>query len=162
VQPHLAATRKRPARRRSPPKRVAQQPNDDSVPVASGAYLNCPFDLQFKRLFLAYIAGISAFGFVPRSAIEIPGGQPRLDRILDMIRACPYSIHDLSRVDGRLNMSLEVGMAASSSEPPAIWRQPTSTSTVQAARRSSGNYATRWWPRRGVPPCYRWRRFSKA
>jgi hypothetical protein len=62
-------------------------------------FLNIPYDARFENLLLAYIAGISAFGFAPRATLEIPFGQRRLDRILSLIRQSRYSIHDLSRVE---------------------------------------------------------------
>jgi hypothetical protein len=63
-------------------------------------------------LFLAYIAGLATLGLSPRTTLEIPGGERRLDRILDLIRRCPFSVHDLSRVDTpRFNMPFELGLA---------------------------------------------------
>src|ERR1700693_4084246 len=82
-------------------------------------FLNVPYDQKFENLFLAYIAGVSAFGLAPRATIEIPGGLRRLDRIIDLVRECRYSIHDLSRVElegkaprtPRFNMPFELGLA---------------------------------------------------
>jgi len=81
-------------------------------------FLNIPYDSQFENLFLAYIAAISAFGFIPRATLEIPFGKRRLDRILDLIEDCRYSVHDLSRVEldrtppstPRFNMPFELGL----------------------------------------------------
>ena len=50
--------------------------------VKESVFLNVPYDAGFENLFLAYIVGISAFGFTPRATLEIPFGQRRLDRIL--------------------------------------------------------------------------------
>jgi hypothetical protein len=82
-------------------------------------FLNIPYDSGFENLFLAYIAAISAFGFTPRATLEIEFKQRRLDRILKLIIACDYSIHDLSRVEldthaprtPRFNMPFELGLA---------------------------------------------------
>ena len=82
-------------------------------------FLNIPYDGKFERLFLAYIAGISAFGLVPRATLEIPTSTTRLDRIFRLIQACRYSIHDLSRVQldiraprtPRFNMPFELGLS---------------------------------------------------
>jgi len=82
-------------------------------------FLNIPYDEKFQNLYLAYIAGISAYGSVPRTTLEIPGGERRLDRIFSLIRACQYSVHDLSRVEldrrpprtPRFNMPFELGLA---------------------------------------------------
>jgi hypothetical protein len=81
-------------------------------------FLNIPYDSSFESLFLAYIAGISAFGFTPRATLEIPFGQRRLDRILLLIEQSRYSVHDLSRVQldrnrprtPRFNMPFELGL----------------------------------------------------
>ncbi len=81
-------------------------------------FLNIPYDSQFENLFLAYIAAVSAFGFIPRATLEIPFSRRRLDRILDLIADCRYSVHDLSRVQldrtvprtPRFNMPFELGL----------------------------------------------------
>ena len=81
-------------------------------------FLNIPYDNKFQNLCLAYICGISALGFVPRATLEIPGGSRRLDRIFRLIRNCPFSVHDLSRVEldrkrpptPRFNMPFELGL----------------------------------------------------
>lgn len=82
-------------------------------------FLNVPYDMRFENLFLAYIAAVSAFGFIPRATLEIPFSRRRLDRITDLIESCEYSIHDLSRVQldrtppptPRFNMAFELGVA---------------------------------------------------
>jgi len=84
-------------------------------------FLNIPYDPSFSKLYLAYIAGVSSFGLMPRATLEIPGGERRLDRILALIRSCTYSLHDLSRVEldphppktPRFNMPFELGLAVS-------------------------------------------------
>jgi len=82
-------------------------------------FLNIPYDSAFENLYLAYIAGLSAFGLIPRATLEIPTSQRRLERILNLIQRCSYSIHDLSRVQldsraprvPRFNMPFELGLA---------------------------------------------------
>jgi hypothetical protein len=82
-------------------------------------FLNIPYDYKFQNLCLAYIAGICAFGFVPRATLEIPGSARRLDRIFKLIQRCRFSVHDLSRVQldrnrpptPRFNMPFELGLA---------------------------------------------------
>jgi hypothetical protein len=99
--------RKKPIR--TPPKRTA---STESV------FLNIPYDSAFENLYLAYIAGVSAFGLKPRAALEIPTPDRRLERILALIQKCQYSIHDLSRVQldrahpctPRFNMPFELGL----------------------------------------------------
>jgi hypothetical protein len=101
---------------------VADREVAEASPTARGlvsAFLNIPYDRAFQGLYLAYIAGITAFGLVPRATLEIPGGRRRLERIFDLIRTCRYSFHDLSRVEldvrrpvaPRFNMPFELGLA---------------------------------------------------
>jgi hypothetical protein len=81
-------------------------------------FLNIPYDGAFESLYLAYIAGLTAFGLVPRATLEIPTSQRRLERVLKLIQQCTYSIHDLSRVQldaraprvPRFNMPFELGL----------------------------------------------------
>jgi hypothetical protein len=63
------------------------------------AFINIPYDEGYRDLYLAFIAGLTAFGLDPRATLEIPGGARRLDRILELITPCQYSFHDLSRVE---------------------------------------------------------------
>lgn len=87
-------------------------------------FLNIPYDRRFGRLYLAYISGLIHIGLSPRATIEIPGGQNRLDKILDLIRGCRHSINDLSRVQldrtppqtPRFNMPFELGLAVASAK----------------------------------------------
>jgi hypothetical protein len=82
-------------------------------------FLNIPYDKKFERLYLAYIAGISAFGLVPRATLEIPTSTRRLDRILELLHKCRFALHDLSRVEidrtppqtPRFNMPFELGLS---------------------------------------------------
>jgi hypothetical protein len=82
------------------------------------AFINIPHDDRFQDLYLAFIAGLSAFGLDPRATLEVPGGTRRLDRIYELITSCQYSFHDLSRVQldtkpprtPRFNMPFELGL----------------------------------------------------
>ena len=85
----------------------------------TSAFLNIPYDKPFQNLYIACIAGLTAFGLVPRATLEVPGGSRRLDRIFELIQTCGYSFHDLSRVERdrskprtpRFNMPFELGLA---------------------------------------------------
>src|SRR5258708_433888 len=84
----------------------------------AGVFLNVPYDTDFVDLFLAYIAGLAVLNLQPRATLEIAGGERRLDRTFELIERCPYSIHDLSRVEvdikrpmPRFNMPFELGLA---------------------------------------------------
>jgi hypothetical protein len=87
-------------------------------------FLNIPYDDGFRRLYLAYITGLIHLGLDPRATIEIPGGRNRLEKILELIRSCRYSIHDLSRVQQdrtqpatpRFNMPFELGLAVATAQ----------------------------------------------
>src|SRR3954471_20448968 len=70
---------------------------------ANTAFINIPYDQRYQDLYLAFIAGLTAFGLDPRATLEVPGGDRRLDRIFELITSCRYSFHDLSRVqlDGK-------------------------------------------------------------
>jgi hypothetical protein len=81
-------------------------------------FLNVPYDLRFKHLYIAYIVGLTELGLRPTATLAIPGGEARLDRIFELIQTCRYSVHDLSRVEmsrtppatPRFNMPFELGM----------------------------------------------------
>jgi hypothetical protein len=81
--------------------------------------VNIPYDERFRRLYLAYIVGLTHLGLEPRATLGISGTERRLDRILALIQSCRYSIHDLSRVQldrnpprtPRFNMPFELGLA---------------------------------------------------
>lgn len=92
--------------------------------LANTVFLNIPYDDKFRRLYLAYITGLVHLGLDPHATIEIPSGRNRLEKILELIRQCRYSIHDLSRVQldrsrpqtPRFNMPFELGLAVASAE----------------------------------------------
>jgi hypothetical protein len=94
-------------------------------------FLNIPYDKKFERLFLAFIAGTSALGLTPRATLEITTSVRRLERILDLIRRCEYSIHDLSRVEidrtfpstPRFNMPFELGLSVALEDTARIGRR---------------------------------------
>ena len=115
-------------------RKFARAPQRDAKPNLRNrsVFLNIPYDSGFENLFLAYIAGISAFGFTPRATLEIPFGERRLNRILTLIRESRYSIHDLSRVQldrnaprtPRFNMPFELGLTVAlqnSDHPDHSW-----------------------------------------
>jgi len=81
-------------------------------------FLNFPFDVRYRNLYLALIAGTTALGMKPRCVLEIETTTDRLNRLLKLISSCQYSIHDLSRVQldaaaprcPRFNMPFELGL----------------------------------------------------
>jgi hypothetical protein len=90
------------------------------MPIAESdsAFLNIPYDSAYEEHFLAYIAGVAAFGLRPRATLELTSGDRRLARIFKLISACKYSFHDLSLVKldrklpvtPRFNMRFELGL----------------------------------------------------
>jgi hypothetical protein len=82
------------------------------------AFLNIPYDPAYEEHFLAYIAGVAAFGLDPRATLELTSGERRLNRIFKLIADCRYSFHDLSLVEldraspatPRFNMPFELGL----------------------------------------------------
>ncbi len=81
-------------------------------------FVNAPFDDDYAPLFDALIFTIYACGYRARCALEEnDSGDIRLDKLVQLMRACPRSIHDLSRVEleendlPRFNMPFELGMA---------------------------------------------------
>ncbi len=86
------------------------------TPYASSVFINCPFDEAYKSLLNALVFGISACGFFPRCALEFDDSdEVRINKIITLIGACQYGIHDLSRVEistrlPRFNMPLELGI----------------------------------------------------
>jgi hypothetical protein len=112
-----SGTRRKRPRERENSQRGKRVPSSRRPPAR--VFLNIPYDDQFQSLCLAYVCGITAFGFFPRATLEIPGGSRRLDRILEVIQSCRFSVHDLSRVEldkkfpptPRFNMPFELGLA---------------------------------------------------
>src|SRR5579863_4616373 len=82
-------------------------------------FLNIPYDKRYEQLYLALISGLCAFGLTPRATLEVVASKSRLDRIFKLMTRCPYSFHDLSRVQSdrtkpstaRFNMPFELGLA---------------------------------------------------
>lgn len=114
-----------PSRKVPPQNRRRPKPRTEKANV----FLNIPYDERFERLLFAYIAGISAFGFVPRATLEIPFSQRRLERIISLIAASRYSVHDLSRVEldrhapctPRFNMPFELGLTVGLGNADHSW-----------------------------------------
>lgn len=81
-------------------------------------FINCPFDDPYAPLFNSIVFAVHDVGFRARCALEASNaGQIRLNKIMDIISSCKYSIHDLSRTEidtdtklPRFNMPLELGL----------------------------------------------------
>lgn len=81
-------------------------------------FVNCPFDVEYRPVLEAILFCIIDCDLTPRIASErLDSGEVRLDKIVELISECRYSIHDLSRVQAgqageyaRLNMPFELGI----------------------------------------------------
>jgi len=81
-------------------------------------FINCPFDDDYAPLFESIVFAINDAGFRPKCARErLDSSQVRLHKIVELISASRYSIHDLSRTEldatsalPRFNMPLELGI----------------------------------------------------
>ena len=88
------------------------------APYDVSVFINVPFDQHYLKLFHALIFAVHDCGFVARCALESDdGSDTRIDKIVRIIRACRYGIHDLSRTTldsrnnlPRFNMPLELGL----------------------------------------------------
>src|SRR3990172_12063815 len=83
-------------------------------PDRSAVFLNVPFDHAYEPLFIALVVALVSIGRKPHCVLEIPEhGQGRLKRIINHLKSCSVSIHDLSRVGNpaRFNMPFELGLA---------------------------------------------------
>lgn len=91
-------------------------------PRSASVFINCPFDPAYQPLFDALVFTVSYCTFNARSALElVDSGEPRLTRIIKLIGASRFSIHDISRVEldqgsnlPRFNMPIELGVALGS------------------------------------------------
>ena len=85
---------------------------------AESVFINCPFDKDYEPLFYAVVFAIRDLKLKPRSAKHVDdGGQPRINKILDLIEGCKFSIHDISRTEldpihglPRFNVPFELGL----------------------------------------------------
>ncbi len=66
--------------------------------TARDVFCNFPFDSQYEQLYLALVASLVCTGQTPRTVLEIPPSTGRLDRLLDLISECSYSLPDISRL----------------------------------------------------------------
>ena len=70
-----------------------------AVPDARAVFINAPFDDAYEALFITLVGTLVFLGQEPHCVLEVPEkGDGRLARIVDLMRACRLSFHDLSRV----------------------------------------------------------------
>lgn len=81
-------------------------------------FINCPFDDEYKEIFVAIIFCIFDCGYVARCSKELgDSSEIRIDKISRIISECKYAVHDISRTEPdaenelpRFNMPLELGL----------------------------------------------------
>lgn len=82
-------------------------------------FINCPFDKKYKdNLLRPVLYALLRNGLSPRLSLEnADGGELRIQKITTLMKACKYSIHDLSLVKAkqaedfaRMNMPFELGI----------------------------------------------------
>ena len=81
-------------------------------------FINCPFDSDYLPLLRPLLFTVIDLGLTPRIALErLDSGAPRIQKIIALVRASKYAIHDLSRLEAkaageyfRLNMPFELGI----------------------------------------------------
>jgi hypothetical protein len=56
---------------------MPRHPKRNLTAKTESVFLNIAYDAPFENLYLAYIAGVSAFGLKPRAALEIPSSNRR-------------------------------------------------------------------------------------
>lgn len=87
-----------------------------AVPDPNAVFINVPFDRSYEPLFVTLVGSLVFLGQEPHCVLEVrEKGDGRLLRIVDLMRACRMSIHDLSRTGTpvRFNMPFELGLACS-------------------------------------------------
>lgn len=81
-------------------------------------FINCPFDEDYHSLLRPLLFTVIYLDFDPRIASErFDSAENRVDKIVELIRASKYGIHDLSRLRAaeagefyRMNMPFELGI----------------------------------------------------
>ena len=85
-----------------------------AVTDENAVFINAPFDSSYESLFVTLVGVLVFLGQEPHCVLEVrEQGDGRLVRIVDLMRSCKVSIHDLSRTGARarFNMPFELGLA---------------------------------------------------
>ena len=84
------------------------------APDPKAVFVNVTFDAAYEPLFVTLVGTLVFLGQKPHCVLEVrEKGDGRLIRILDLMRTCRMSVHDLSRTGTpvRFNMPFELGLA---------------------------------------------------
>jgi hypothetical protein len=84
----------------------------------TAVFINCPFDPKYVGMLRPILFCVIDLRMEPRIALErLDSGEPRVDKIIELISQCRFAIHDLSRLRAdkegefyRLNMPFELGL----------------------------------------------------
>lgn len=88
------------------------------MPFKDNVFINCPFDAEYYSLLRPLLFTVIYLRLKPRIALErTDSGEPRINKIIELIDESKYAIHDLSRIKAkkagelfRLNMPFELGI----------------------------------------------------
>lgn len=88
------------------------------MPFDTNVFINCPFDDKYIPMLRPVIFCIMYLALEPRIALEtLDSGEPRIEKIITLIKESKYGIHDISRLKAekkgefyRLNMPFELGL----------------------------------------------------
>lgn len=88
------------------------------APYERSVFINCPLGPDYEPILQAILFCVVHLGFTPRLAVErSDGGEDRITKILSLLEASRFSIHDLSRTRARksdevfrLNMPFELAL----------------------------------------------------
>jgi hypothetical protein len=88
------------------------------MPFKDNVFINCPFEAEYYSLLRPLLFTIIYLRLKPRIALErTDSGEPRINKIIELISKSKYAIHDLSRIKARksgelfrLNMPFELGI----------------------------------------------------
>jgi len=87
-------------------------------PPENSVFINCPFDREYEPLLRVLLFCVIRCGLHPRIARErLDSSEPRIAKLVDLIRETRWGIHDLSRIQAkqkdefyRMNMPFELGL----------------------------------------------------
>jgi hypothetical protein len=84
----------------------------------TSVFINCPFESAYEPLLHGIIFAVLHMNLKPKLALGTSdAGYLRLDKIMNLIESCKYSIHDISRTEldpnhglPRFNVPFELGL----------------------------------------------------
>jgi len=86
-----------------------------AAPDPTSVFINVPFDPSYEPILVTLVGTLVFLGKEPHCVLEVrEKGDGRLKRMVNLMRQCRLSMHDLSRVGTpvRFNMTYELGLAS--------------------------------------------------